>query len=115
MGCGQMLCTERTGDCTGQQPRLEHKWQSLMAIPWGLNRQPNSCSLPGHAGQQGPTDTLHRGQALEVRVTGGLELPTQACPVYSADSTDVQYLSQEPSRSHPNWHLLGTKSQGLLR
>lgn len=44
-----------------------------------------------------------------------IELPTQACPVYSTDSTDVQYLSQEPSRSHPNWHLLGTKSQGLLR
>lgn len=42
-----------------------------------------------------------------------LEPPMGASMVQTAQT--VQHLSQGPSRSHPNWHLLGTRDQGLYR
>lgn len=78
-----------------------------MAISYG-----NPMGVESSAGLLQPTrpcwTTEPNRHSTQMSGPGGegdrcfIELPTQACPVYSADSTDVQYLSQELSRSHPN-------------
>lgn len=79
--------------------------------PWGSVTITGTLALTACQAILG--NTLHKSQALQLGVSGTPSSHLWAC--HSADSTDMQHLSQGLGRSHTNWHLLRIRGQGLCR